>query len=73
MHRVPIRAALERMDLYFIDPSPAMRAGDRRQWKASPVLPFNPVWLGLVILLMSIGAHMVAGRPDHRAEIVGRL
>ena len=54
-----LRAGAERL-LFLPDPAPKMRAGDRRAIKVGPELPMNPVWLGLVVFLISlcvIGTH----------------
>jgi hypothetical protein len=37
------------------DPAPEMRAGEKRTLAAGPVLDFSPLWLGLIVFLMSIG------------------
>ncbi|MBK9387066.1 MAG: MFS transporter [Planctomycetes bacterium] len=52
---VALERAGKRQELLLADPSPSMRAGDRRQIKAGPVLTLDPLWLGLVIFVMSIG------------------
>jgi len=42
------------------DPAPAMRAGDRRTLAATPEASPNPIWLGVLVVLMSlavIGSH----------------
>jgi len=44
-----------RTRLAFADPAPVMRAGDRRVLKAGPVVTLNPLLLGLVVFVMSIG------------------
>ena len=48
------------VELRLRDPSPEMRAGDKRKLKAGPVLSLTPYLLGLVIFFMSlfvIGSH----------------
>ncbi|MBU1677006.1 MFS transporter [bacterium] len=45
----------ERVDVSFADPLPTMRAGDRRSVKAGPVLTLDPLWLCLIVFVMSIG------------------
>ncbi len=41
-------------DLALRDPAPDMRAGDKRSLSAGPVLRVNPLWLGLIVFIMSI-------------------
>ena len=43
------------LDVALRDPAPTMRAGDQRTLAAGPVLNLNPLWLGLIIFIMSIG------------------
>ena len=43
------------LDLVLRDPAPEMRAGEKRILAAGPVLEFSPLWLGLVVFIMSIG------------------
>ena len=50
----------EEIALELPDPKPVMRAGDKRSLGASPVLPVNPYWLGVIVFLISlcvIGTH----------------
>jgi hypothetical protein len=42
------------MAVQLEDPSPAMRAGEKRKLAAGPVLAFSPIWLGLIVFVMSI-------------------
>ncbi len=54
-----IRAGEERT-LRLADPGAKMRAGDARVFKAGPVNTINPLWLGLIVFVMSlcvIGTH----------------
>ncbi len=54
-----VRAGAE-LALAIPDPTPKMRAGDRRVLKAGPLLPMNPIWLGIVVFMISlcvIGTH----------------
>ena len=44
-----------RVNLAFADPLPTMSAGDRRKLDAGPVLTLNPLWLCLIVFIMSIG------------------
>lgn len=42
------------------EPAPKMRAGDKRELKAGPELTMNPLWLGIVVFIISlcvIGTH----------------
>jgi len=41
-------------DMVLRDPAPRMRAGERRVLKAGPVLRYSPIWLGLIVFIMSI-------------------
>jgi len=43
------------LDVVLRDPAPEMRAGEKRTLAAGPVLEFNPLWLGLIVFIMSIG------------------
>jgi len=43
------------IDLLLRDPAPKMKAGDKRTLKAGPILRLNPLWLGLIVFIMSIG------------------
>ena len=43
------------LDVALRDPAPFMRAGDQRKLSAGPVLLLSPLWLGLIIFVMSIG------------------
>ena len=43
------------LDVALRDPAPTMRAGDQRKLAAGPVLRLSPLWLGLIIFIMSIG------------------
>ena len=57
---VTVERAGKTVQLTIADPMPEMRAGDKRKLKEAPILVLNPVWLGLVIFLMSlcvIGTH----------------
>jgi OPA family glycerol-3-phosphate transporter-like MFS transporter len=45
----------EALTVVLRDPSPAMRAGDKRKLSAGPVLLLSPLWLGLIVFIMSIG------------------
>jgi hypothetical protein len=48
------------LSLRLRDPSPKLRAGDRRVLRATPQLTLSPYWLGAVVFLMSlcvIGTH----------------
>ena len=53
-----IYAVLERngktLEIAFRDPLPRMRAGDKRYIAAGPVLTLAPIWLGLIVFVMSI-------------------
>ncbi len=42
-------------DVVLRDPKPTMRAGDKRDLSAGPVLTLNPLWLGLTVFIMSVG------------------
>jgi OPA family glycerol-3-phosphate transporter-like MFS transporter len=62
----PIPARVKRggrvVDLRLYDPGQRMRAGDTRTIKAGPVTTMAPIWLGVIVFLMSlgvIGAHGV--------------
>jgi len=45
----------QQLDVVLRDPMPKMRAGDKRVLKAGPMLHFSPLWLGLIVFIMSIG------------------
>ncbi len=45
----------DRIRAVLRDPAPALRAGDKRTLEAGPVLRLNPLWLGLIVFIMSIG------------------
>jgi hypothetical protein len=45
----------QELDVELRDPAPAMRAGDKRKLAAGPLLRLNPLWLGAVVFIMSIG------------------
>jgi OPA family glycerol-3-phosphate transporter-like MFS transporter len=42
------------IDMVLRDPAPRLRAGEKRSLKAGPVLHYSPMWLGLIVFLMSI-------------------
>ncbi len=44
----------EVLDVALRDPAPTLRAGDYRKLRAGPVLTLNPIWLGVMIFIMSI-------------------
>ena len=44
----------EARELILRDPAPRLRAGEKRTLRAGPVLTLSPVWLGLIVFLMSI-------------------
>ena len=49
-----------RVEIRLKDPSPTMRAGDKRRLKVGPVLTMSPIWLGLAVFFVSlcvIGTH----------------
>jgi hypothetical protein len=45
----------EQLPIELPDPSPKMNAGDKRKLKAGPQLTLSPIWLGLIIFIMSVG------------------
>lgn len=48
------------MGVQLPDPTPVMRAGDKRKLAAQPVLPISPWWMGSLVFLLSlsvIGVH----------------
>jgi hypothetical protein len=60
----PILATVVRdgaeVELKLRDPAPSMRAGDSRRLKAGPRPTLSPLWLGIIVFLMStcvIGTH----------------
>ncbi len=45
----------KRMEVKLKDGKPTMKAGDTRSIAAGPKLPISPIWLGIVLFLVSLG------------------
>jgi len=52
---IAVLRAGERLEFAIKDPAPTMRAGDKRVLKAGPQLTLLPLWLGIIVVLMSLG------------------